>query len=197
MSGLTSTRNVIVSSAVAILKAGGVVVFPTETSYGLAADATNPKAVARVFAIKGRGWKKSFPLIAADLKMAEKYAFLSPALKKIAKNYWPGPLTIVAPLRRAIKVPSGVVRDSAVAVRVSSHPTARALARRLGRPIVSTSANLSGRPTCYSVAAVKKQLGHQPDGYLDAGRLPRRKPSTIIMEKSGKIVVLRQGSVKV
>jgi L-threonylcarbamoyladenylate synthase len=173
------------------------VVFPTETAYGLAADATNPKAVARVFAIKGRSKEKSFPLIVADLKMAEKYGWFSPEIKKLVKKHWPGPLTVVLPLRRGVKLPSGAVRDGTIAVRVSSHPVARALSRWLGRPIVSTSANLSGQPICSSVSAVEKQLGDRPDGYLDVGRLSRRKPSTIIMEKDGEIIVLRRGSIKV
>jgi L-threonylcarbamoyladenylate synthase len=180
-----------IKAAVEILKAGGVVVFPTETAYGLAADATNERAVRRVFAIKGRELGKSFPMIAASVAMVEKYAILSPVLRKLVKKQWPGPLTVVAPTRTNNELSKGVVRGGTVAVRVSSHPIARELSRRLGRPIVSTSANLSGQPACYSIRAVKKQLGDKPDFYLDTGRLPKRKPSKIVMEQDGKIVVLR------
>jgi L-threonylcarbamoyladenylate synthase len=192
-----SLSDKIINKAVATIKAGGVVVFPTETAYGLAADATNAKAVAKVFVIKGRTKEKSFPLIVVDLKMAEKYAVFSPAIKKLVKKYWPGALTVVVSLRHGVKLPSGVVQKGTIAVRASSHTIARTLSRRLGRPIVSTSANLSGRPTCYSARAVKKQLGDRPDDYLDAGRLPHRRPSTIITEKDGKIIVLREGSIKI
>jgi L-threonylcarbamoyladenylate synthase len=200
-----------IKAAVEILKAGGVVVFPTETAYGLAADATNERAVRRVFAIKGRELGKSFPMIAASVAMVEKYAILSPVLRKLVKKQWPGPLTVVASVRvdtntstsvsvsasRSVganghsPLRTGVVRGGTVAVRVSSHPIARELSRRLGRPIVSTSANLSGQPACYSIRAVKKQLGDKPDFYLDTGRLPKRKPSKIVMEQDGEIVVLR------
>ncbi|HBR80788.1 MAG: Translation factor SUA5 [Candidatus Uhrbacteria bacterium GW2011_GWE2_45_35] len=192
-----------IKKAVEILKAGGVVVFPTETAYGLAADATNEKAVRRVFAIKGREGEKTFPMIAASSKMVEKYAILSPNIKKIVKKYWPGPLTVVAPVRIVIvganghsSIRSGTIRNGTVAIRVSSNPIAEELSRRLGRPIVSTSANLSGGPACYSVRAVKNQLGDKPDFYFDVGRLPKRKPSTIITEKNGEVIILRVGSIK-
>lgn len=186
-----------IKKAVEILKAGGVVVFPTETAYGLAADATNEKAVRRVFAIKGRGKEKTFPMIAASTAMVEKYAILSPVLKKNVKNNWPGPLTVIIPTHSKNELSKGVVRGKTIAIRVSSHPIARELSRRLGRPIVSTSANLSEQPACYSIRAAKKQLGDQPDFYLDVGALPKRKPSTIVTEKNGEIVVLRQGSIKI
>jgi len=186
-------------NAVEILKAGGVVCFPTETAYGLAADATNAKAVRRIFEIKGRGKEKTFPLIAASQSMVEKYAILSPIIRRLVKKYWPGPLTVVAPIRRGVELARGTVRGRTIAIRVPNHPIARELSKRLGRPIVSTSANVSGEPVCYSIRAVKKQFvdqKFQPDFYLDVGRLPKRKPSTIVMEKNGEIVVLRQGEIK-
>jgi len=207
MPGLMNTKICTVNSALAIIKAGGVVVFPTETAYGLAADATNPKAVQRIFLVKGRTASKSLPLIAADLKMVEKYAVLSPVIKKLVKKKWPGPFTVVVPVRTDVganglpakarataghsPLRSDIIRTGTIAIRVSGHPIARELSRKLGRPIVSTSANLSGQPTCYSVRAVKKQLGDRPDGYIDVGSLPHRKPSTIVMEKNGEIIVLR------
>lgn len=187
--------------AIKILKNGGVVVFPTETAYGLAADATNKKAVRRIFSIKGRKKEKTFPLIVANQTMAEHYIILSPVFKKIVKKYWPGPLTVVAPIPKSQTnlLPFGVIRNGTIAVRVSSHPIAQALSRGLGLPIVSTSANFSDQPICYSVRAVKKQFvgqKRQPDFYLDIGRLPKRKPSTIIFEKKGQAIVLRQGTIR-
>jgi len=191
MLGLKKINSNSVKKIVEVLRQGGVVVFPTETAYGLAADATNAKAVRRVFAIKERIKEKSLPLIAADLQMVEKYAVLSPLIKKLVKKYWPGSLTTVVPIRRGTDLARGTMLYSTIAIRVSAHPIARELSKRLGRPIVSTSANLSGQPACYSVRAAKKQLGDRPDGYLDAGVLPRRKPSRIVTEKDGEIVVLR------
>ncbi len=212
MPGLKKIKNISTIEAVEILKAGGAVVFPTETAYGLAVDATNEKAVRRVFAIKGRGKEKSFPLIAADFKMVEKYAILSPIIKRLAKKYWPGPLTVIVGVRHlpleaseakwggALQLSSGVIRSGTIAIRVPDHPIACELSRRLGQPIVSTSANVSGEPVCYSVRVVKKQLvgrKTQPDFYLDVGRLKKVKPSTIVVEKNGEIVVLRQGEIKI
>ena len=190
-----------IRGAVECLKNGGVVVFPTETSYGLAADAKNSEAVKRVFAIKGREAKKTPPLITASRAMTEKTIEMGPVLRKLAKKYWPGPFTVVAPVRKEAGLAKEVIRseDRSAAVRVSSHPVACALARGLGRAIVATSANLAGAVSCYSIKAFKKQLGPQsiqPDVWLDAGVLPRRNPSALVAEKDGKISILRQGSIR-
>lgn len=197
-----------IQKAVKILRAGGVVVFPTETAYGLAADATSARAVERVMAIKGReGWKTP-PLIAADQEMVEKYCTLSPLLKDLVRTFWPGPLTIICPISRPgletkarpWDLVEGVVRDGTVAIRVSSHPVAQALSRGLGVPIVATSANVAGEPECYDIASVRKQFSLrplQPDFYLDGGRLDLHPPSTIVEERDGKIIVLRQGEIQI
>jgi L-threonylcarbamoyladenylate synthase len=184
--------------AIAVLQKGGVVVFPTETAYGLAADATDAKAVRKVFAIKGRGAEKSVPLIASDRAMAERYIHLTPSLRMLAKRHWPGPLTIVGLVRFGL-APGAVRKDGTVAIRVSSHPIARALSRALNSPIVATSANVAAQPTCYSVRAVQKQFATRrlrPDFYVDVGALPRREPSTLVKEEDGELIMLRQGSVR-
>lgn len=195
----TSSGNNI-QKAISILRAGGVVVFPTETAYGIAADATNSRAVEKVIAIKGRAREKALPLIVADRKMVEQYVLLSPIFDQMISDYWPGPLTIVSPIREESILSPLVVQDNTVAVRVSSDPVARELSVRLGVPIVSTSANRAGEPACYDIDCVKKQFQTQqlqPDLYLDGGVLPRRLPSTIIKEENGQIVVLRQGDVPI
>lgn len=183
-----------------VLRSGGTVVFPTETAYGIAADATNAQAVRRVMQVKGRDAGKTAPLIVASRAMAARYAVLSPALRALAKQHWPGPLTIVAPARPDSGLASDIIRaDGTIAVRVSSHPTARALSRALGGPILATSANRAGQPTCYSVQAIKRQFAGRkvlPDLFLDAGTLPKRLPSTIITEREGNIEVLRAGSIR-
>ncbi len=184
----------LILEAIAVLKQGGVVVFPTETAYGLAADATNEKAVARIFEIKGRNEEKSLPLIAASREMVERFAGIPRGLEKLASQYWPGPLTLVLPAIGGLA--SGVVRDGTVAIRVSSHPVARALSEGLDAPIVSTSANLGGQPACYTVEDVRAQLGDTPDIYLDGGVLEPQLPSTIVgVDDYGYPEVLRQGEV--
>jgi L-threonylcarbamoyladenylate synthase len=189
-----------IGRAVEILRAGGVVVFPTETAYGIAADATNSRAIEKVMAIKGRATGKAPPLIVVDLKMAEKYALLSPIFDQLISNLWPGPLTIVSPIRKESTLSPLVIQDNTIAIRVSSHPIAHVLSQELDVPIVATSANLAGEPSCYDIESVKKQFSTQllqPDLYLDGGVLPMRQPSTIIAEKNGQIVVLRQGEIEI
>lgn len=187
-----------VEHAIAVLKKGGIVVFPTETAYGLAADATQPEAVARVFALKQRLLDKTVPMIAADVEMVEQYAGISRGLRRLANVHWPGPLTLVLPVMGDELAP-GVVRNDTVAVRVSSHPVAQALSKGLGAPIVSTSANLSGQPTCYTIEAVRAQLEDAPDVYLDHGPLdPSVLPSTIVgIDDYGYPDVLRQGDIEI
>ena len=184
--------------AIAVLRQGGVVLFPTETAYGLAADALDARAVRRVFEIKGREPGKTPPLICADRKTAEEYVAIDPLLVPLVDAHWPGALTVVGKVGKGLAA-GAVKEDGTVAVRVSPHPVALALAKGIGGPIVATSANVSGLSACYSVSAFQKQLkaaGHpQPDCIIDEGPIPRRKPSTIVAVRKGKIVVLRDGSV--
>ncbi len=186
--------------AIAVLKQGGVVLFPTETAYGLAADALNSRAVRRVFEIKGREPGKTPPLICADRKTAEEYVAIDPLLVPLVDAHWPGALTVVGKVGKGLAA-GAVKEDGTVAVRVSPHPVAKALAKGIAGPIVATSANVSGLATCYSVSAFLKQLkaaGHPlPDFTIDEGAIPRRKPSTIVAVRKGKIAVLREGSVLV
>ncbi|NQV90621.1 threonylcarbamoyl-AMP synthase [Candidatus Uhrbacteria bacterium] len=189
-----------IEKAIAILKEGGVVVFPTETAYGLAADATNSQAVDLVYKIKGRVPEKTLPIIAGNREMAESVGYMPPMLKKLADRYWPGPLTLLLPVSRGALAPA-IVKNDQIAVRVSSHPIAKALSEGLGAPIVSTSANVHGEPTCYDVASVQSQFEGrpvQPNMYLDIGPLQSELPSTIVgVDDYGYPDVLRQGSIEI
>lgn len=189
-----------VKEAVAVLEKGGVVAFPTETSYGLAADARNPKAVRKVFAIKGRKPEKTMPLIVSTLAMAKRVAVFPEMAIELAEEHWPGPLTMILALKKGSKLTSAVIaKDGTIALRVSGHPTAVALSRTLDRPIVSTSANRSGAPACYTPEAIDQAfagLKDLPDAMIDGGELPRTEPSTIVRVEHGDVVVIRKGSVK-
>ncbi len=191
----------LVREAIAVLKKGGVVVFPTETSYGIAADATNTRAIKKVFAIKGRSSEFPPPLIVSSATAALQTVVLSSLLLGFAKRYWPGPLTVKATPQKGVKLSSWVKRpDGSVVIRVSSHVVSKALAKGLGRPIIATSANRHGMRSCYSVPAFRRQLKgqkFQPDMFLDIGAIPVRKASTIIGEEEGKIVIHRQGSIRI
>lgn len=198
MKPISSTQ---IEQALSTLKDGGVVVFPTETAYGLAADATNEKAVARVYAIKRRDNAQTSPLLVSSIDMAQTYMIFSPRMHTLARICWPGALTVVGLAHPGTDLASGVIRsDGTIAVRISSHPVASALCAQLGRPITATSANISGKPTCYSRQDLDKQFattGLCADMMLDAGILIPRKPSTIVSDISGQLEVLRQGERQV
>jgi L-threonylcarbamoyladenylate synthase len=170
----------------------GVIVFPTDTAYGIGCDATDRAAVRRVFAIKGRVRGKALPMIVADLKMAQKFFRISKFEFRISKKYWPGPLSIVLPVRSKKIAKEALYRGTA-AVRVPDSRLARALSKKLGAPLIATSANRSGEPARYSVKGLRLPV----DAVLDAGALPRRKPSTIVRVQGSKIIVLRNGPIKI
>ncbi len=182
--------------AAAILRDGGVVAFPTETVYGLGADATSAWAVARVYDAKGR---PSFnPLIAhvADIESARREALLPSAAIALAEAFWPGPLTIVAPA-----APGGTVCELAraglpsVALRYPNHPVAQALILALGRPIAAPSANLSGHVSPVTAAHVQADLGGRVDMILDGGRAAGGLESTIVSFCAATPVLLRPGAI--
>jgi len=183
------------------IKKGGLVVYPTETSYGLGADATNEVAVRKIFAIKKRSSEKSLPMIVGSLRQAEKFVRFSSVARRLGHRYWPGPLTLVLPIKSGVNLAIGVRFHGTVhgtaAVRVSSHPIARAIVQRLGRPLVSTSANISGKIPCYSIATCKKQFGRRAKDiiFVDGGRLKKQPPSTIVSVIGKKITVIRQGLI--
>ena len=163
-----------VRSAAERLRAGGVVLYPTETFYALGADPRSAEGCAAVFRLKGREASLRLPWIAADREQVAAACRLSEAAAALADRYWPGPLTLVLPLR---------AREAPVAVRVSSHPVARALAAALGHPVVSTSANRSGAPPARTAAAAVASLGETaaaPLAILDGGTTPGGAPSVIV-----------------
>lgn len=182
-------------TAVVILRRGGAVAFPTETTYGLGCDPRNRRAVERVFTIKGRDRKKPLLLVAGSWSQVECVARLSPMTRQLARQYWPGPLTLILPARPGANLARGVVVNGEVAIRYSSSPIVRRLTRRFGFPIVATSANLSGQVDSRSVRGVERS-GLSVDSIIDGGALPRRKPSTVArMKKDGAIEIIRQGAV--
>ncbi len=193
---LSSTQ---IKEAVELLKTGKVIIYPTETSYGIGCDATNAEAVKRIFLIKGRPEDKGVTILlpSAD-PYGEKYVAWSPQLKMLAEKHWPGPLNIVLPVKENNQIAQQCLTGSTISVRQSSHPIAQALADQLGVPIVSTSANISGEPELYDleslIAAFSKQA-FKPDAIINAGPLPHNLPSTMVHEKDGRISVLRRGAV--
>lgn len=186
-----------IEQAAAIVRAGGLVGFPTETVYGLAADALDATAVARVFEVKARPLDSALILHLADAGEASRYARdVTPQAQALMDAFWPGPLTII--LAKAAIVPDIVSagRDN-IGMRVPDHLVARDLVRAAGRPVVGPSANLSGRPSPMTAQDVMEELGDQIDAVLDAGPARLGMESTVLDLTRTPPAVLRPGSVTV
>jgi L-threonylcarbamoyladenylate synthase len=185
-----------VAAAVAALAAGDLVGLPTETVYGLAADATAGEAVARIYAAKGR--PRFNPLIAhvAGLAAAEAHGVFGSAARALAERFWPGPLTLVLPARRGSAV-ADLARAGldTIALRVPAHPVAHAVLAAFGRPVAAPSANRSGHVSATDAAHVVADLGATVALVLDAGPSPVGVESTIVGFAGGAPVLLRPGGV--
>ena len=184
-----------VARAVALLRQGGTVAFPTETVYGLGADATNPEAVRRIFAIKRR--PADHPLIVhlAEAAMLDDWARDIPeSARRLAARFWPGPLTLI--LKRQPRVPDAVTggQDS-VGLRVPAHPLALALLKEFGGGIAAPSANRFGRVSPTTAAHVRAELGTEVDLILDGGPCAVGIESTIVSLVNEAPVLLRLGDI--
>ncbi len=181
--------------AAAAVRAGALVVFPTETVYGLGADAGSEEAVRRIFEAKGR--PADNPLIVHVLSIEQIDGLvdrLSPAAEALLSTFSPGPLTLVLPA--AGSVPRAVTAGlDTVAVRIPSHPVARALLERAAVPIAAPSANRSGEPSPTTVAMARASLGDAVSHYLDGGPCEVGLESTVATVEGSRVVVLRPGAV--
>ena len=185
-----------IAEAARLLRDGGLVAFPTETVYGLGADATNAAAIARVYAAKGR---PSFnPLIAhlADPEAATREGIFSAAAQKLAERFWPGPLTLVVPVADTSRI-CDLARAGlrSVGLRVPAHPVARALLAEVGRPIAAPSANRSGHVSPVSADHVIEDLGQAIDLVLDGGPSNVGIESTIVACLDDRPRLLRPGGI--
>jgi L-threonylcarbamoyladenylate synthase len=183
------------AEAVRVLRGGGVVAFPTETFYGLGADARNETAVEKVFRIKGRNFRNPLSVIVADDREVIPLVEEVPAAAQILmKTFWPGPLTLI--FRASSSVLPRLTADTGkIGIRVSSHPLARLLAGGLGGPLTATSANLSGGPECSSADAVIRALGEFPGSVIDGGETPGGAGSTILDVTVSPPRILREGAI--
>lgn len=177
------------------IRLGRVAAIPTDTFYGLAANPFDRDAVARVFAVKGRGTERALPLVAADLRQIETtLGRLTPTAAKLAANYWPGPLTLLMPASPALAhdVTGGTGR---VGVRVPADPITRDICAAAGFPITATSANISGQPATADPDVVERTLGATVDFLLDTGLTPGGAPSTILDVTGDAVSVVRMGVI--
>ena len=185
-----------IRAAVVILRAGGVIAFPTDTLYGLGADAFNVEAIERVFTAKGRDREHGLPVLIADATQIRQVAVnVSKAADHLATKFWPGALTLV--LKRSPDLPAIVSGGvPTVAVRVPNHPIPVRIIRTLGNPIVGTSANRAGSEDSTTIAEVEDRIGPWLDYvFEDDSFEPQGEPSTIVDMTTRRPRVLREGAV--
>ncbi|CAN7351042.1 L-threonylcarbamoyladenylate synthase [Agrobacterium tumefaciens] len=193
---IENERETALQAAVAELADGQPIALPTETVYGLAADATNPAAITRIYETKGRPQFNPLICHVADIAMAERYAVLDPISLKLAQAFWPGPLTLVLPLKPESGIHSLATAGlDTVGIRVPQG-FAGDLIRRFDRPLAAPSANSSGKISPTSAAHVEADLGQKINLILDGGAASVGVESTIVkVEEDGRVRLLRPGGI--
>ncbi|MCX6743375.1 MAG: L-threonylcarbamoyladenylate synthase [Candidatus Parcubacteria bacterium] len=180
-----------IQRVVAVLQAGGIIVYPTDTIYGLGCDIFNKDAVKKIYQLKKREAKKPLSIICADLKHVAQYAIISNPAFRLMKKVLPGPFTFILKARN--KVPSTIIaKNKTVGIRIPNNQICLQIVENLGHPIITTSLNISGEEVMASPAQLSKELSNKIDLIIDIGSLPQE-PSTVIDLTSGKPFVLRQG----
>lgn len=184
-----------IKQAVRVLKRGGLVAFPTDTVYGLSADATNPAAVKKIFKVKKRLLSNPLPVLIAQKTDLKKYTINTPIkIKKLIKKLWPGPLTIV--LKKKKIIPNIVTAGGkTVGIRVPDNPMALALIKTFGRPLVTTSANFSGKRSPTTARCVQKNLNNKINLILDGGKTKLGVESTVLDCVTSPPTILRSGAI--
>jgi L-threonylcarbamoyladenylate synthase len=183
------------SAAVQALKRGDVIVFPTETLYGLGADALDEAAVEKVFQLKGRDRSNPIPVLVANQEMLHALvAKVSTLARKLMDRYWPGPLTLVLPGQKNIPKPL-CNPAGGVGVRISSQPIATLLVNGLGRPLTATSANPSGKEPARTLQEAKNYFAHRVDLFVDGGTLTSKSGSTVVEAMEDSIKIVREGEI--
>jgi L-threonylcarbamoyladenylate synthase len=182
-----------VMRALALLKKGKLVAFPTDTVYGLGASAFNGQAIEEIYIAKSRPVEKSIPILIGEKQDLEQVAVEIPELaRKLADRFWPGPLTLVVPKRADL--PRQVSSTAAVGVRMPDHPFALNLLHRAG-PMAVSSANLSGQDSPTTAEEVMDQLSGRISLILDGGRTPGGIPSTVVDCLGAEVAILREGPI--
>lgn len=186
-----------VFKASGVLRSGGVIIYPTDTLYGLGTDALSDDAVAKIYAVKGRNENKPMHAVFADLTMVEEYAEINDAARKLAEKFFPGALTLV--LKKKPGVDTGIARGiETIGIRIPDNDFCLELARTFGKPYTATSANQAGSPPQLSVEKVLAQLestAKDVDLVIDDGQLPMQLPTTVVNVVSDTPVILREGGI--
>mgnify|MGYP001603403346 CR=1 FL=1 len=186
------------SKAVKAIKNGQVIICPTDTVYGFVADATNKKAVEKIFRIKKRPKSKPLPVFVRDIKMARELAQIDANQEKILKKYWPGKFTFILKIQKLIELGArsklyGLDKNT-IALRIPKYKFLNDLLKKINKPLVQTSVNISGKPALAEIKgiiSVFEKQKNKPDLIVNAGNLQTRKPSFIIDITKDKIKILR------
>lgn len=187
------------AKAISILKKGGLVIFPSETTYGIAANATNQKAIYKLNSYKKRPLGKPYSVAVSDISMAEDYVLLNDSARNIYKEFLPGPVTVVSQGKH--KLAKGVESETGtLGVRISSYPLIGQIVKEFGVPITATSANASYMKRPYKIVDIFENISDKQktliDLVIDAGELPHNEPSTVIDTTLDDPTILRQGDIK-
>ena len=183
-----------VDRAAAAVLSGEVVAYPTETFYGLGANALDASACEKISSLKGRPENKPLPLIVGGIEQIDAFVDSHPPwLELVARRFWPGPLSIVLPVPSHLSGSMG--QHGSVVVRVSSHMVARELARTAGFPLTATSANLSNEPPARTADEAVRPFGPSLDLLLDGGPTPGGRPSTIVDLNGSTPRLVRRGPI--
>ena len=179
--------------AIDVLRNGGLVAFPTDTVYGLAAPVQNEKSIERLYIVKGRTHSKAIAVLLGDSDQLDQVAVdLSASARKVARHFWPGPLTMIVP--RHPSLPNILASLPTIGVRIPDHPVALALLKETG-PLAVTSANISGKNNTMTAMQVLKQLKGRVHLIIDGGRTPGGVPSTVIDCTTPEPEILREGPI--
>lgn len=194
-------QKTVLAAAKKVLAAGGLVIFPTETTYGAGVLATSESAVTKLLTYKSRREGKPLSIAVADQEMAEQYVSLNEQAKTLYSQLLPGPVTVVSLAKQGKLAPGVTSEFGTLGVRIADYSFVLELVRELGAPITATSANGSGKPRPYSIAALVKNLSAKQqsliDLVIDAGTLPTNPPSTVIDTTLSTPVTLRQGAIEI
>ncbi len=191
----------VVLKAVSALRNGGVVLHPTETCYGLAADIRSEKAIERVYSLKDMPESKPVSIMVSSLDEARKYGDFSEKALQLAEKYWPGPLTIIVPRKELL--PAHINRGvTTVGIRYPDHEITQQILTGFGGPLITTSANRTSEPQAYDVETFL--LGRDadgihgeavPDAIIDMGQIPEIEPSTIVEVMGDEVKMIRKGPI--
>lgn len=192
-------KDLAIKKAVEILKNGGLIVYPTETCYGLGGDATNPEALKKIMQYKKLRGSKPISIAVANREMAKEYVEINEMADNLYENYLPGPITVIS-MSKGKLVPPVVSVQGAVGVRYPNYDFTLELIKEYGKPITATSANVSYRSAPYNIDKLIENLPKKSleliDLFLDAGTLPKNQPSTVLDTTMNQLSVLRQGKLQ-